>query len=266
MPGEWPTDKWLSCQIDIAHTFTYATQGSGSVQDSNIYKNQLAYSEPEKSMTREEQVQFETAVECQTMLKLYELRGPEEAARSGASWSVLASLESIEKRQKVLNEELATMWDRKQDYLWVISDEVIAPSWLFFHGAYTNLDTAILIKRTLDTVEAGNRKFRILDPQRANEQITTIRKLCDELPAIIHAAALKICQEFSSNIHHKRMVYSIVGQPSVTQEDDPIAYWLRRHFDRGEDGAEKAAQAYVTKLCRAWCEALRNLCKLTSPP
>ena len=218
-------------------------------------------------MTREEHVQFETAVECQTMLKLYEVvKGPEEAARSGASWSVLASLESIEKRQKVLKEELATMWDRKQDYYWVISDEVIAPSWLFFHAAYTNLDTAILIKKTLDTVEAGNRKCRILDPQRANEQITTIRKLCDELPAIIHAAALKLYQEFSSDLHHKRMVYSIVGQPLDTQENDPIAYWLRKHFDRGEDGAEKAAQAYVMRLCQAWCEALRNLCKLTSPP
>ncbi|KAI4261185.1 MAG: hypothetical protein L6R42_003613 [Xanthoria sp. 1 TBL-2021] len=265
MPGQWPTDEWLSHQMSIAHTFDHVTNGDGSKQKSNVYPNPTAYSEPEKSMTREEHSQYQTAVECQSLLNLFESKGAEEAARTAASWSVSASLESIERRLQAVNDELATIRKQENRYFWVISDEVIAPSWLFFHVSYTNLDTAILIKKTLDTVETANRKHRILDLQSASEKITRIRKLCDKLRGIIHDVAVKLYDEFSSDRHHEPMVHSIIGRPSDPCEKDPIAYWLRDHFDRGTGNADKVAKAYVTRLCQAWCEALRNLCKLTAP-
>ncbi|KAL8789864.1 MAG: hypothetical protein Q9213_000932 [Squamulea squamosa] len=274
MPGEWPTvagnlavqNEWLSRQMSIARTFSHVMKRNGSAQRSDVYRDRIAYAEPETSMTREEHTQYQTAVECQSMLNLYGSKVSEGLAKVNASWSVLINLESIEKRQEAVNKELATMRDRKDDYFWVISDEVIAPSWQFFHAAYTSLDTAILIKKALDIVETGNSKARVVDPQQAAEKVAAIRKLCDELGTIIHAEALNLYQALSSETHHNAMVNSIVGRPSDTQENDPIAYRLRKHFDRGSDGADKVVKAFITELCQAWCEALQNLCKLTAPP
>ncbi|KAL8773116.1 MAG: hypothetical protein Q9209_001792 [Squamulea sp. 1 TL-2023] len=265
MPGEWPTDGWLSRQMSIARIFNRVMKKNKSAQRSDVYRDRIAYPEPETSMTREEHIQYQTAVECQSVLNLYEIKISKGVATMNASWSILISLESIEKRQEAVNKKLATMRDRKHDYFWAISEEVIAPSWQFFHTAYTSLDTAFLIKKTLDIVETGNSKARVIDSQQAAEKIASIRKLCDELATIIHAEALHLYQAFSSGMHHKAMVHSIVGRPSDTQAYDPISYRLREHFDRGSNGADKVVQAFITELCQAWCEALRNLCKLTSP-
>ncbi|CAO1596555.1 hypothetical protein XANCAGTX0491_000393 [Xanthoria calcicola] len=265
MPGEWPTVEWLSHQMTIAHTFEHVTNGSEFKPKSIVNPNPTTYSEAETSMTREEHSQYQTAVECQSLLNLFESQGVDEAARTAASWSVSASFESIEKRQQAVNDELATIPKRESRYLWAISDQMLAPSWLFFHVCYTNLDTIILIRRTLDTVEIANRKHRILDLQSASDQIMRIRKLCDKLHVIIHDVAVKLYEDFSSDRYLEPMVHSIIGQPSDPCEKDPIAHWLRHHFDRGTDDAGKAAEAYVMRLSRAWCEALRNLCKLASP-
>ncbi|KAL8999299.1 MAG: hypothetical protein Q9169_001844 [Polycauliona sp. 2 TL-2023] len=266
LPGGWPSHDWLSHQVSIARTFDHVINGSGTMQNWKYHPNPVVYSESEESMTREEHSQYQTAIECQSLLSLCKEKGTEEVAKTAASWSVSASLDSIEKRQQAVNDEMASMRNREEEHPWLILDDVLAPAWLFFHAAFTNLDTASLIKKTLEFVETANRKHRILEMKAAGEQIARIHKLCDRLHLTIHDVASKLCGEFSSARHHKQIVYSIIGQSSDPPEKDAIAYWLRNHFNRGTGGADTVAQAFVTKLCQSWSEALRGLCECTSPP
>ncbi|KAL8674694.1 MAG: hypothetical protein Q9168_000926 [Polycauliona sp. 1 TL-2023] len=267
LPGKWPSGNWLSHQMSIAHTFDQVTNGSGSTQKFNFHPDPVTYSESEKSMTREEHNQYQTAVECQSLLNLLgSSKGAEEVAKTAVSWSISASLESIEKRQQAVIEELATVRIGEEEPFWIMLGDVHTPSWLFFHAAFTNLDTAILIKKTMDIVETANRKIRILDLKVAGEQIAKIQKLCDKLHVIIREVAVKLCEEFMSERHDEQIIHSIIGQSSDPQEKDPIAFWLRDHFNRGADEADKVVQGYVTKLRQSWCEALRHLCETTSPP
>ncbi|KAL8699660.1 MAG: hypothetical protein Q9224_001318 [Gallowayella concinna] len=266
MPGGWPTDAWLSSQIAISDTFDHATIRNESTKRPGMHRDTTAHSQRGQGSTWEEKAQYHTAVECQSILDIYELKRSEEDARKRASRSIQESLDIIEQQQISLNEEIATMRYRVYDYFWMITDEVIAPSWLFFHSAYTGLDTIILIEKTLDAMESENRKFRILDSRLAAEQFTRIRKHCNELRTIVHAAAEVLYHEFSSDRHHKEMLYTVVGRPGDTKEDDPIAYALRSHLDKRIGGADEVAQGYITRLCQAWCEALQNLLVLTSKP
>ncbi|KAL8813455.1 MAG: hypothetical protein Q9200_000252 [Gallowayella weberi] len=250
----------------IADTFDHATNRNESTKKPNTHKNPTAHSQRQQELSREENAQYQTAEECQSILDIYELKPSEEDAKRKASVSLQESLDTIEKQQMSVNEELATMRSRVYDYFWMITDEVIAPSWLFFHSAYTGLDTAILIQKTLDAVETENRKFRILDSKLAGEQFARIRKQCKELRSIVHAAAKVLYYEFSSDRHHKEMLYTVVGRPGYTKEDDPIAYAFRSHLNKRTGGADKVAQGYITRLCQTWCEALQNLLDLTSKP
>ncbi|KAL8839241.1 MAG: hypothetical protein Q9176_004572 [Flavoplaca citrina] len=267
MPGEWPTIDWLSHQMSIAHIFANVTDGSRSMEELNVCPQSIqAYSEPEKSMTREEHGQLQTATECQTLLNGSEIKGAGIAVKTAAAWAISASLDSIEKRQQAVNDELATIKHRRSEYFTLVSEGVLAPSWLFFHTAYISLDTAILIKKTLIVFENANRKHRVVGPQAAGEQIGRIRTLCDMLHATIHDVASKLYEDFSSDRYHEPIVRSIIGRPSDPEKQDPIAYWLRDHFNRGADDAHTFVQAFVTRLCQSWCEALQNLCNVTSPP
>ncbi|KAL8808349.1 MAG: hypothetical protein Q9182_000169 [Xanthomendoza sp. 2 TL-2023] len=250
----------------ISDTFDYATNRIESTKKPDSHRSPAAHSQRQQDLTREEKAQYQTAVECQSILDIYELKRSKEDAKKKASSSLQESLDTIEKQQMSLNEEIATMRSRVYDYFWMITDEVIAPSWLFFHSAYTGLDTAILIEKTLDAVETDNRKFQIIDSNVAAEQVARIRKHCKELRNIVHAAAEVLYYEFSSDRHHKEMLYTVVGRPGHTKEDDPIAYAFRSHLDKRIGGADEVAQGYITRLCQAWCEALQNLLELTSKP
>ncbi|KAL8730427.1 MAG: hypothetical protein Q9166_004065 [cf. Caloplaca sp. 2 TL-2023] len=250
----------------IAHTFDYVANGTESARTPAIYNVPSSYLDRQKSLTFEEQAQYRAAVECQLILRTFEAKRPDEQGRNHAGLVVVTSLDTIEVRQKELNERIATMRNQQEDYFLVITDEVIAPSWRFFHASYTGSDICTLIKKTLETVEAQNRKWQILDPQACRERISRLRKLCNELRLVIHAAATKLYYEFKSDQHHKKMVYSIIGRSTDNLEMDPIAYRLRDHLHRNVDSAGKAAQAFVERLCQAWCEALDNLRKLTSVP
>ncbi|KAL8953648.1 MAG: hypothetical protein Q9222_000485 [Ikaeria aurantiellina] len=259
MPGKWPKAGWLSQQLFIAKTFKSATNKDILPYKTNEDGFYVPDTDQEDDTTAQESTQYKLAQECHSMLLVYRDKMSEGAIRRQNSIAVLHSLETIERRQREANESMSAAPMGSGKVLWDVTETIAAPDWRFFHMVYIGLDSCTLIKSTMDVIEDGNRNFQLITPQQVAEQTSTIRKLCEEYRAQVHATARGLQKDLSDGKHNSELLATIIGQTQVSEDEDPITYWIRRIAV-----PESAVELTVARLCQAWTEALENICRLTS--
>ncbi|KAL8702942.1 MAG: hypothetical protein Q9201_003896 [Fulgogasparrea decipioides] len=257
LPGPWITDHWLQHQLFTASVYNLIVNGNSSSKPTEMRQNFSAQSYSFESETMMERRQYMLAVECVSVLEVYEKSEALETARKRNAERVMSNVKAIEHIMQLAHDEISDIDRRIAYHFWSITDNVHAPDWKFFHAIYLGIDNCILAKRTMELVNAENRKSRLLDAQWAAEQTGKIRKMCDEYRPLVHAKVRSLVEEFSGSKHHWAMLNNVVGRPEATEDQDPIAYWLRRTC------GELFAQAMVKKLCQGWHEALKNVERLT---
>ncbi|KAL8709120.1 MAG: hypothetical protein Q9220_006141 [cf. Caloplaca sp. 1 TL-2023] len=257
--GKWPKAGWLSQQLFIAKAFKSVADTSSLSRKISENGSHVDDMDHQDDTTAQEGMQYNLAQDCISLVLVYKEKLSEGATRRQNGLAILHTLESIERRQREANESMASASTGPDQILWDVTESVAAPDWRFFHTVYIGLDSCILIKSTMDVIEDENRNFQVITPQQVTDRVSTIRKLCEEYRARVHATARGLQNKFSGGKHDSELLTAIIGQAQVSEEDDPITYWIRRIAV-----PESAVESVVARLCRAWTEALENICKLTA--
>ncbi|KAL8843581.1 MAG: hypothetical protein Q9170_000085 [Blastenia crenularia] len=258
--GRWPSHQWLSKQLFIAQTFGVATNQHTFFERDDVLKNLSASSDLKDSSTPTENRQMDLARECDFILTAYGEKASGAKTTNPNATATEHKIDMIRIWQEDTNEHIAMLSQGGSPHLWKITKNYFAPDWEFFHTVYTGLDSCILIEKTVEVIEAQNRKVRPLEPGAAEEQTKRIRKLCDEYRAMVHAAVLELSVSLSDAKNEEELLYSIICRQGETENKDPFGYWLRYLFV-----GEEYVRGIVTRLQLAWKEALINIADLTRP-
>ncbi|KAL9031855.1 MAG: hypothetical protein Q9196_000169 [Gyalolechia fulgens] len=258
LPGKWPSHKWLSGQLFVAVIFEATTKTNTSFDRDDVSRGLTASNDLEDSSTPVENRQVDLAKECDSLIRIYEETGSDAKTKIHDASAVVQGLGNIRQRQEETNETIATMSLGDGCHLWKITESANAPDWEFFHIAYVGLDSCRLIERTIDFIEAQNRKVRLIKPEDATEQIRRIRKLCDEYRMTLNSASFELSESLSDKRHQEELLYTIINRPGDMEDTHRIAYWLRHLFVD-----EQYARGILARLQLAWKEALANVDSLT---
>ncbi|KAL9605136.1 MAG: hypothetical protein Q9219_000070 [cf. Caloplaca sp. 3 TL-2023] len=259
IPGGWPSHKWLSGQLLIAGAFDAARKQNVSLGRVDILRTVKDTTNLRESSTPVEIQQVGLARTCDLLMGI----NVENESKSRATNENESAVHEIDKIQAWLadaNAKINTGRLEEKYHLWEIVENIKAPDWEFFHTSYTDLDSCLLIETTMDCVEAQNRKVRFTGPDNAEEKIGMIRQLCQEYRTSLHAAVVEMGKYLSDDRRQEDLLYSIISRQGVTENQDPIGYWLLHLFVD-----EQYAQGIVTRLQLAWKEAVMHIAELTRP-
>ncbi|KAL8944576.1 MAG: hypothetical protein Q9216_000379 [Gyalolechia sp. 2 TL-2023] len=259
LPGKWPSQKWLSGQLLIALVSEATTKTNTFFDRNDVLRSLMASNDLKESSTPVEHRQVDLARESDSLIRIYEEIESDAKSKTHHASAVVQGLGNIRQWQEEANNIIATMSLGGGRHLWKITESANAPDWEFFHTAYIGLDSCRLIERTIDFVEAQNRKVRLIEPDHVSEQIRKIRKLCDEYRIALNSASFELSEALSDKGHQEELLYTVIARQADTEDTDPIAYWLRHLFID-----EQYVRGILARLQLAWREALANIDNLTS--
>ncbi|KAL9007123.1 MAG: hypothetical protein Q9188_000158 [Gyalolechia gomerana] len=258
LPGKWPSHRWLSGQLFVALVSEATTKTNTFFDRDVVLEGLTASNDLKDSSTPVEDRQVDLARKCDTLIRIYKGTGADAKMKTHDASAVMQELGNIRQWQEETNKIIATMSLGDGCHLWKITESANAPDWEFFHTAYVGLDSCRVIEKTIDFIEAQNRKLRIIEPENATEQIKRIRKQCDEYRIVLNSASFELSVSLSDQRHQEELLYTIIARQGNIEDTDPIAYWLRHLFVD-----EQHVRGTLARLQLAWKEALANVEKLT---
>ena len=223
-------------------------------------QNVTASNSSQQSSTPAEGRQVDLARLCSAILVNYEQEGPNTKPKNQIATTVTQTLDDIRAWQENANAIAATIGHGDGRCLWNITQNINAPSWETFHTVYLGLDSCRLIEKTMDVIEAQNRKTRLIDSTIADKLVKQIRTLLDLYRASVHTSVVDLSQSLSEGKIQEELLYTIISRQSDLEDKDPIAHWLRHLFVD-----EQYVRGIVARLQLAWKEALTNVFYLSRP-
>ncbi|KAI4145285.1 MAG: hypothetical protein L6R39_003864 [Caloplaca ligustica] len=218
----------------------------------------IATTDLRESPTAAEESQINLARAFDSISTVYDQKIGDVDTRQRNSETVSQEFTKMKDWQRAATYRIGTMTQNDDCHLRDITEDTKVLDWEFFHEIYVGLDNGKLVEKTMDTIEAGNRKFQVVGG--VEEDAKYVRPLCDEYRSAVRAAALHLMESLCDKKHRRNLVYSIVSRQEDPGDEAAIAHWLRQLFN-----GEKHVQETMARLTAAWKDALSKLADLSKP-